>query len=459
MSERERFIPHRVGVLAGELSRLPWDDENDAERFQAFTRLVAALYHYEFHDREQQLSELWDRVGDDQEAAGAVTAELTGLLDAGNYTAVTMAELDDALEQESLIPLRLEVDMDDYDEVLVYRRGSHQKTVKISKLKGLRSKDLTMTVDEEVVVHTRVKPQSWFDSQEIEAEERNLTPGHVSIKQFQSVPRADIEMLLPSTQVKFRTIDTLAVGVPAVVSGIIVLATKLLPTLGLIVLLFSAWLGFRDEPPELDQTALVILFGGAVTLGAFLFKQWTKLKNRRVSYLKTLTENLYFRTLGDGPGVFHTLLASAERQEVIEVILGYRFLARAPDGLTESQLDSEVEDWLRDTFDGDIDFEVDDAVGKLQRLGVVSGRRRLRAIPLPEALDLLDQRWDDLFQFAPASPKSAGSSRLERGAVGGDDDEEHWGSSNLIRLRKVVDRFGGRLSERRLQRESTPTDS
>ena len=53
-----------------------------------------------------------------------MAAELTGLLDGANYTPVTMAELDDALANESLIPLRLEVDLDDYDELLIYRRGS-----------------------------------------------------------------------------------------------------------------------------------------------------------------------------------------------------------------------------------------------------------------------------------------------------------------------------------------------
>ena len=124
---------------------------------------------------------------------------------------------------------------------------------------------------------------------------------------------------------------------PAVASGVAVLATKLLPTLGLIFLLAGTWLGFRDEQPEIDQAALVILFGGVVTLGGFVFRQWTKLKNRRLEYHKTLTETLYFRTLAAGPGVLHTLLSSAEQQEVVEVLLAYRFLLAAPGGLTLSR--------------------------------------------------------------------------------------------------------------------------
>ncbi len=202
-------------------------------------------------------------------------------------------------------------------------------------------------------------------------------------------------MLLPSTQVRFRPIDSLALAVPALASGIAVLVTKLLPTLGLMFLLIGAWLGLRDDRPELDQTSLVILFGGAVTLGGFLFRQWSKLKSRRIEYLKTLSENLYFRTLADGPGVFHTLLSSAEQQEVVEVLLAYRFLLTEPDGQTV-RLDT-GRGRLIEVCGVAVDFEVDDAMGKLRTLDFVEGDVTLRARPVSEALAELDRRWDDLF--------------------------------------------------------------
>ena len=426
---------------------MPWPEVDGAHLFRSFGRLTSALYHFEFYDREQEVVEAWDRVNDDAGAAATVTAELTGLLDGANYTPVSMAELDDAMTRESLIALKLEVDLDDYDELLIYRRGSHRDTVEIPRWKGLRSEHRTITVDERVVVHTRVKPQAWFDDRDVDPSERNLVPGHVWLKQFQNVPRADIEMLLPSTQVRFRLIDSVLVGVPALASGIAVLATKLLPTLGLVFLLVAAWLGLRDDRPELDQTSLVILFGGAVTVGGFLFRQWSKLKNRRVEYLKTLSENLYFRTLADGPGVLHTLLASAEQQEVIEVLLAYRFLLAAPDGLTAAELDVEIEAWLGDTCHRDIDFEVDDAVAKLQRLEVIQGTSTMRALPLPEALVLLDRRWDDIFQHHPTGPAPSSLARDSHTASNSDRPQ------HLILLRQVVDRFRGRLGERRSRRQ------
>ncbi len=132
-------------------------------------------------------------------------------------------------------------------------------------MKGLRTEQRTITVEDRVVILTQVKAVSWFRERGIEAAARSLVPGQVSVKQFQQVPRADIEMLLPSTQVRFRPIDSLLVGLPAVASGIAVLATKLLPTLGLIFVLIGAWLGLRDDQPEMNQGALVVLFGGLIT--------------------------------------------------------------------------------------------------------------------------------------------------------------------------------------------------
>ncbi|MEM8926505.1 MAG: TMEM143 family protein [Actinomycetota bacterium] len=483
----ERFVPRRLSQLTDELADHPWSTEDQGRDFRSFAAVLSALYHYEFHQREQSLVDAWDDITppiDDPvggarsvertdpstppatpEAAAAadlLTAELTGLLDGANYEFLTMAELDAALDAESLIPLRFEVDLEDYDEVVIARRGSHHRTVEIPRWRGLRRTEKTITVDERVVVHTRVKPQAWFDRLGIDPADRNLVPGHVSLKQFQNVPRADIEMLLPSTQVRFRRIDSLIVGVPAVASGIAVMVTKLLPTLGLIALLIAAGLGLRDEPPELDQTALVVLLGGAVTLGGFGFRQWTKLKNRRVAYLKTLSENLYFRTLGDGPGVLHTLLASAEQQEVTEVLLAYRFLLDAPDGLTTAELDTTVERWLAESGGVDIDFDVDDAVVKLGRLQIIEGRTNVRAEALPHALERLDRRWDDLFHHRarpdghrrdePLTDHAVAS--VTTGAATGDDR-----GRPLIALRRVVDRFTGRLDRRSLRREGDPADT
>ena len=401
MGARERFVAQRVGQLTRELADLPWQGNSDAYEFRTFSRLVSALYHFEFHDREQSLIDAWEQAAHDPAAGEAVRQGLTDLLDSANYIGLTVDELGASMARESLTPLRLHVDLDDYAELLIYRRSSRRETIAVSRWKGLRTEARTITVEDRVVVFTHVKPDTWFRERAIDPAERNLVPGQISLKQFQDVPRADIEMLLPSTQVRLRLIDSLLVGLPAVASGVAVVATKLLPTLGLVFVLIGARLGLRDEQPELDQGALVALFGGLIAVGGFLVRQWTKLKNRRLRYLKTLSETLYFRTLADGPGVIHTLLSSAEQQEVVEVLLAYRFLVTAPDGVARDDLDREVERWLRATCHRDVDFELDNALAKLRALELIEDGLRIRCRPLPEALNRLHRRWDTLFQHQP----------------------------------------------------------
>lgn len=401
--DRERFVPQRVGQITRELADLPWRANSGADEFRSFGRLISALYHFEFHALEQSVIEAWEHAEHDTGAA-EVRRELVGMLDNANYFEVTTDELHDAMARESSTPLRLQVDLDDYADLLIYRRGSRRQTVAVSKWKGLRTVERTVTVEDRVVVLTRVEPETSFHERGIDPAERNLVPGQVSLKQFQDVPRADIEMLLPSTQVRLRPVDSLLVGLPAIASGVAILATKLLPTLGLVFVLIGAWVGLRDEQPELDQGALVALFGGLIALGGFLVRQWTKLKNRRLRYLKTLSETLYFRTLADGPGVLHTLLSSAEEQEVVEVLLAYRFLLAASDGLTRGDLDHAVEHWLRATCHRDVDFDLDDARAKLRALELVEDGSLLRGRPLPEALTRLDHRWDGLFHHQPDGP-------------------------------------------------------
>lgn len=411
-------MPLRVGELTDDLAALAWSDGDAADcprRFRSLARLVSALYHMDFHDHEQAIVKAWEDIDETPDAAGAVIAELTDLLEAANYTEVTPQELEEAFNSESLVPLRLEVDLDEYQDLLIYRRGTQVETVELKRWKGLRTKKRTITVQDRVVVFTRVRSAEWFAERDLDPTERNLEPGAVSLKQFRAVPRADIKTLLPSTKVRFRPIDSVVVGVPAVVSGIVVLATKLLPTLGLIFVLAGAWLGFRDDQPNLDQAALVALMGGLITLGGFLVRQWTKLKNRRVEYLKTLSETLFFRMLGDGLSVVHMLLSTAEQQEVVEVLVGYRFLLEAGEPITAAELDDRAEEWLRKICDMDIDFDVEDSLVKLRSLQLAEGDERLRVVPLERASAMLNERWDGLFTDEPTGalmPKTrAGASR------------------------------------------------
>ena len=145
---------------------------------------------------------------------------------------------------------------------------------------------------------------------------------------------------------------------------------------------------------------------GVVTLGAYVWKQWNRFKTRKIRFLKTLTENLYFKNLDNNAGVFHRLLDDAEEEECKESVLAYWFLLVSPHPLTTPEIDRGVEAWLREHTRRDVDFDVTDAATKLVRLGLVTREgERWSAVPLAKAKSVLDRAWDGYFQFGAASAK------------------------------------------------------
>jgi len=153
---------------------------------------------------------------------------------------------------------------------------------------------------------------------------------------------------------------------------------------------------------ELNQGQLVALGAALAAFGGFLVRQYTKFKNRKIQFMKALSENLYFRNLDNDAGVFHHLLDAAEEEEVKEAVLAYHFLRTSGRPLTAAELDRRIEDWFVRRWDAAFDFEVDDGVGKVRRLRLVDddGQGRLTAVPLDEAKRRLDQTWDGLFAYS-----------------------------------------------------------
>jgi hypothetical protein len=128
-----------------------------------------------------------------------------------------------------------------------------------------------------------------------------------------------------------------------------------------------------------------------------------------VKYQKELTDNIYFRNVNNNAGIFDYMIGAAEEQECKEAFLAYYFLRSAKSPPTQPELDRRIELWLRDTFGIAVDFEVDDALIKLERLGLLKRDRggRLGVLAPAGTLSRLDEVWDNYFQFEVASPATA----------------------------------------------------
>ena len=76
-------------------------------------------------------------------------------------------------------------------------------------------------------------------------------------------------------------------------------------------------------------------------------------------------------------------------------------LRREARPLAKAEIDNFCEAYLRERFGLEIDFEIHDALGKLERLGLIALEgETYTAISQEDALAKLDTAWDGLFNFS-----------------------------------------------------------
>jgi hypothetical protein len=243
-----------------------------------------------------------------------------------------------------------------------------------------------------VVVYIRLRD----DLQPKDSAMPDCKPASALLKLFQNVPKGDLEMLFPNTTIRMRTQDKLLIGIPAVVSGGIVLTTKVGASLLLLGSLMGFWFGLSEQPVELNKTTILALLAGFGALAGYIWKQISSFKNRKMRFMQTLTQNLYFKNLDNNAGVFHRLISDAEDEECKEALLAYYFLHICDQPLTASELDRQIEHWFEQQWQCEIDFEIEDALHKLRRFELVEEKDgRYRAVALQTAINILDKRWDN----------------------------------------------------------------
>src|SRR5258708_31012385 len=114
----------------------------------------------------------------------------------------------------------------------------------------------------------------------------------------------------------------------------------------------------------------MMIWGPIAALFGYGYKQYYTYSTTKKTYSLMLTQSLYYQNLDNNCGVLTRLLDEAEEQECRETLLGYYFLWKyAPaQGWTSGQLDDYVELFLEGAVKLKGDFEIGDALDKLERL-------------------------------------------------------------------------------------------
>ena len=262
----ERFIPfrkHDVSTLCEQLLK------HDLTCFRTFSTLLVNRIHHQYHEQLERLKDSYNHFDPNKdtrdllpssEAARkqsqkAFASEFAKLLNAANFEKVTDEDLEAALNEESLFKVRLAVSFDDFEDVVFYRRGESVKTETVRTFFGLRKKQVSFTNYDKVAVYITFKDEAYF--KEKGQTPVTFKPGSTIVKLFQNVPKADLEMLFPNSEVKMRPLDKLIISASAAIGGTVVLVTKLGASLLLIASFLAFWLGFKDDEVELTKQSLI----------------------------------------------------------------------------------------------------------------------------------------------------------------------------------------------------------
>jgi hypothetical protein len=373
--------------------------------------MLAAIYHYEYFDRLEKLRHAYYYFNPELPAHAKLTpgalesayAELlesfVAVLKGANFVEVPHDEIERAHRESAEVTVETRAPLDDFREVRFFRRGQHRETFKIPRWFGWRTEPVDAAVYDDVVLFVAMKPDAG-DSQK--SRRNRIRPGSVLIKYFRNIASSDLNALFPNVQIVMSTSDKLFLGVPAIAGGIPILF-NLASTVTVLFLVIGFYLGVSASIEDDQMRGALAAMSGLIALGGFVLRQWTKYQRQSLMYQKQLTDNIYFRNVNNNAGIFDYIIGAAEEQECKEAFLAYYFLQQAP--LTQYDLDRRIEAWLKDAFGLAVDFEVDDALAKLDRLGLLRrDGERIAVLPPQDTLARLDTVWDGYFQYSGKVP-------------------------------------------------------
>lgn len=433
----EAFIPflrkHLVNMCVDD-GKL---DASQEREFRDFCEILSSYSHFQFHKDQEAVKDFYAALDPDREIildtknGGDEAAREKGVVEAfkqlahhANFRKLTEEELIATFTDSTLIKLNTNVDLEDFDVLECYVRGDMTKQTEVKGFLG-KKKEMDVRVWHRVLLLIKYKDLDYFKAKKRD-KDLNFQPGKMYAYFYKDVPQMDLELLFPNVKVSMTMKDRLMLGIPAIGGGVAALI-KILPQLILIfaaiIYLLSGLFGpevydsmkenFKLPDPEVEAMKIIVAtMAIAVGLGGLAMKQWSAYKGKRIQFLKSVSETLFFRNLATNQSVFFRVIDNAEEEECKEMLLVYYHLLVNPGRqFTAPELDKLIEDWMKDNHDVVIDFDIDGPLDALQKIvgNDRSGQPRpllsidesghIHTLPLEDAKHVVDYLWDTAYQF------------------------------------------------------------
>lgn len=382
---REHFIPLQPADLLRTLIALcPELSARQKSQWKTLYRYLSATFHSEVQRQLLRLRDLYLPLNPDRDTDPApvqsshagwaiectpnssqLFEEFVLLLERANFRQLSQAEIESAIGNASEMGVRLHVDLDQFQRLAIFARGAAMVNFRKFQWAKLRYVEFEIPIYQRLVVVFQKRD-----------EEQTVDTAYMRL--FKNVPHADVDMTLPGGTVHISMLDRGKIILPTI-SGLGITVLKILK--GAVILAFAGIAGLL---------AIAGLVAGAIGSGMKSFNGYWKTKNK---YELSLTRNLYYQNLDNNEGVLYRLGAEAEAQELRETLLAYFVLWNAQESCSPGRLAAKAEQ-LMSRVGVAVDFEVGDAVAKLERLGLCKSDANgvCRAVTLDEAVDAVIER-------------------------------------------------------------------
>lgn len=393
--DREHFIPLRKSDLIELLVHDKQLSAAEREPFRQFCTLVSAVFHFEYLRQLEDLKDAYAPFDPDADTKPPplisdtekvkreeqLFEKFTALMERANFKRLKREEMERAIQEVAAVSgMNTHVDLDMFHRLELFVRGDVMSCIhRRSWLKLGKKEEIRIPLYRRLGLIVKLRSHKRLD--------RDIDTTRVYLKIFKDIPKADRDMLLPGARVRFSRLDQALIIYP--------LAAGIGLTMYNIV-------GASVKEASFAAAGSLLTWGLAGAIGGYGYKSYHSYQVKKQDYSLKLTKSLYYKSLDNNTGVLMRLLDEAEEQECRETFLAYFCLWKyaPPEGWTAEQLDDYVELYLEGNAKLKVDFEIGDALAKLERLKIVRKTGdTYHAQPLDKALEMLDWTWDNYFKY------------------------------------------------------------
>jgi Protein of unknown function (DUF3754) len=429
---RERFIPVTRFALLDRLTSPTLWPEGQAQEARRFFRYLDHWRRQQYNAALHKLEETYEPFSPDSdllmtrkfsaderaEMKRRILQGMERILEQANYVRIDPNDVELILTRESAYGLDLHVDLDAFEEVLLFYRGASSKRDQRRRWhKFYLKEEFDIPILQRLFLLFKLKPFDVRVREVMQAEKlsrkeaekvvkRRLSTvpdevdeNNIYMKLFKNIPKSDLEMVFPNTKVRFRLFDKLWLGATAgggLGFGAIGAAGKL----------------------ALLATNPLAAAGAIIGLGGVAFRQASNFMNQKQRYMVVMAQNLYFHAMADNKGVMLKLSARAAEEDVKEEMLLYSVLAKERARRQDlPDIDAAIEQYLVSSFGVSVDFDIPDALQRLIADGIVTEEPdgTLTTMSPRDAALHIDRKWD-LFLDELPEPMSAEGLEFEGNA-------------------------------------------